>query len=324
MIGNAIEGAPVLVAALVWAVAAATTALTLVAASRHGWLAQPNARSSHTAPIPTAGGFGFIVPMLVWLALSANAYPPALAMALAGTGVAVVGFVDDLMELRRDVRLGCHLTVACGCVFWLFEPSALTAAVLIIGLAWWVNLYNFMDGIDGFAASQAAVYAGGALLLGDLEQSAAFAWVVFAASLGFLLFNWAPAKIFMGDAGSGFLGLTTGLLALWLWHADELPIVGSAIQLIGFWFDASYTLAVRIVTRQAFADGHRSHLYQVVSRRLGHGRTTALLWLHAAVWLAPLAGLAIAFPAWQFACLLAACLPIAVACVLLKAGAAGC
>ena len=199
-----------------------------------------------------------------------------------------------------------HLAIATGCVALLTDEPLLVTAVLILGLAWWINLYNFMDGIDGIAASQCAIYAGGVLVIGEPAQSTAFAWVLLAASLGFLCFNWAPV---------------TGSMALMLWQSGELSAVASLILLVGFWFDASYTLGVRIVTGQPFADAHRSHLYQILSRRLGHGRTTALFSAHAVVWLAPLAALSVAFPAWQAAWLIAACVPLGCACAVFKAGA---
>lgn len=311
----------VLVAATALLAAAATTALTRFAAVRLGLLAEPNRRSSHATPTPTAGGLGFILPVVGFLMLSIDDYPPALLFATAGVAIALVGFLDDVKDLRRDVRLVAHLSLATGCVALLTDVSLLATAVLILGLAWWINLYNFMDGIDGIAASQSVIYAGGVLVIGEPAQSGAMAWVLLAASLGFLCFNWAPAKIFMGDTGSGFLGVVIGSLALWLWQSGELPAVASLILLVGFWFDASYTLGVRIVTGQAFADAHRSHLYQILSRRWGHGPTTALFAAHAVVWLGPLAALSVSFPAWQVAWLIAACVPAACACIVFRAGA---
>ena len=301
--------------------AAAATALTRFAAVRLGLLAEPNPRSSHATPTPTAGGLGFIVPVVGFLVLAADDYPPALVLAAAGVGIALVGFLDDVKDLRRDLRLVAHLATATGCVALLTDEPLLVTAVLILALVWWINLYNFMDGIDGIAASQAVVYAGGVLAIGEPGQSAGLAWVLLAASVGFLCFNWAPARIFMGDTGSGFLGVVTGSLALMLWQSGELPAVASLILLVGFWFDASYTLGVRIVTGQAFADAHRSHLYQILSRRWGHGPTTALFGAHAVVWLAPLAALSVAFPAWQAAWLVAACVPAGCACIAFRAGA---
>ena len=303
------------------------------AAPRLGLVAHPNSRSSHTHPTANGGGLAFVVALVVWLLVFADDFPPAPALAVAGIAIAFLGLVDDFKEVRRDVRLACHLGLAAGLALGLFDlgsialpvfgtlaTEALAAAVLVLGLVWWLNLYNFMDGIDGLAASQAIAYALGALLVGDLTQSHAFVWVLLAAALGFLAVNWAPARIFMGDVGSGFLGLTTGGLALWLWQSAELPFVASCILLLAFWLDASYTLGVRIVTGQAFAEPHRSHLYQIVARRLGHGRTTVLFWLHWLLWLLPLAALAVHFPAWQLALLAVACLPIAAACVWLRAG----
>lgn len=312
-----------LVATATLLAAAAATALIRIAAVRLGLLAEPNPRSSHATPTPTAGGLGFILPVVGFLVLSIDDYPPALVIASAGVGIALVGLLDDVKDLRRDVRLVAHLGLATGCVALLTDEPLLVTACLILGLAWWINLYNFMDGIDGIAAIQSVIYAGGVLVIGEPAQSAAMACVLLAASVGFLCFNWAPAKIFMGDTGSGFLGVVTGSLALWLWQSGELPAVASLILLVGFWFDASYTLGVRIVTGQAFADAHRSHLYQILSRRWGHGRTTALFGAHAVVWLGPLAAVAAAYPAWQAACLVLACLPVATACAVFKAGVRG-
>ena len=310
-----------LVAASALIAAAAATAVIRFAAIRLGLLAEPNLRSSHATPTATAGGLGFILPVVGFLILSIDDYPPAPVLAMAGVAIALVGFLDDVKDLRRDVRLVAHLAIATGCVALLTDEPLLVTAVLILGLAWWINLYNFMDGIDGIAACQCAIYAGGVLVIGEPAHSASLAWVLLAASIGFLYFNWAPAKIFMGDTGSGFLGVLTGSMALMLWQSGELPAVASLILLVGFWFDASYTLGVRIVTGQPFTDAHRTHLYQILSRRLGHGPTTALFSAHAFVWLAPLAALAVAFPAWQAAWLAAACVPLACACVVFRAGA---
>lgn len=303
--------------------AAAITALMRKLGPRWALLAVPNSRSAHQAPTPTGGGIGFVVPVLAWLALAVGNYPPALTLAIAGAAIATLGLLDDVKDLPRNARFACQLALAGACVVTVFESGPIVAGVAILGLTWWVNVYNFMDGTDGLAASQTVAFVGGALLLGNLDQSEVFAWVLVAATAGFLCFNWAPAKIFMGDVGALFLGLTTGVLALWLGQSGEMPFVASCILLVAFWFDATYTLLMRIVTRQAFVQAHRTHLYQVVCQRLGHGRTAALFWLHSLAWAWPLAGASIAWPEWQFACLGAACLPLAVACVAYRAGVAG-
>ena len=289
-------------------------------APRVGLLAHPNIRSSHVAAKPTGGGIGFVLPMLACFALAAADYPPAPLLLMGGAAIAALGLVDDFVDVRRGVRLACHFALAAGAALWLEAPGPLLTGAWIIALVWWLNLYNFMDGIDGLAASQAAAWAAGALLLGDASASAPLLWALVGASAAFLCFNWAPARMFMGDAGAGFLGLVTGVAAVWLWRSGELPIVASAILLLTFWFDASYTLIVRVVTRQAFAQAHRTHLYQIVARRIGHGRAASLFWLHVFAWLGPLAALAVAFPRWRLLLLVVAAMPMAVACPKWRAG----
>ncbi|MCE2423494.1 MAG: hypothetical protein J4F45_00060 [Pseudomonadales bacterium] len=309
-------------AAAAFVAAAAITALVWREGPRFGLVALPNQRSSHDRPTTTSGGIGFVVPVVVWLAVVARDYPPAVVLAACGGAIAAVGLADDARDLRRDVRLGCYLALSATSVLWLFDLPLALAVVAIVGVTAWVNLYNFMDGTDGLAASQAIAYAGGALIFGDLQDSASFAWILLAATAGFLCFNWAPARVFMGDVGSLFLGLATGVTALWLWQSGELPFVASLILLVAFWLDASYTLLMRVATRQAFARAHRTHLYQIIGARRGHGATAGVFWLYTVAWLWPMAGVAIAWPAWRFAALAAACLPVAAACVAYRAGLA--
>ena len=304
----------------VFAATAVLSAILWKAAPHLRLLSHPNQRSSHTAPTPSGGGCAFVVAIVAWLVFFSDDFPPAPVLAVGGLAVAAIGLLDDIREVHPALRLGCHLAIAAVCVGLLFAPNWPLAVAFVIGLAWWLNLYNFMDGIDGIAASQAAAYGAGVLLLAEAGQAHPFAGVLIAAAAAFLLFNWAPARLFMGDVGSGFLGFATGLFALWLALTGELPPIASAILLLTFWFDATYTLIVRIVTKQAFASPHRSHLYQVLAQRLGHGTTTTIFWLHSAAWLLPLAWLATQFPRWQLACLAVACLPIAVACVVQRAG----
>ncbi len=309
-------------AAATFVAAAAITALVWRVGPRFGLVALPNQRSSHDRPTTTSGGIGFVVPVVVWLAVVAKDYPPAAVLAACGGAIAAVGLADDARDLRRDFRLGCYLALSATSVLWLFDLPLAVAVVAIVGLTVWVNLFNFMDGTDGLAASQAVAYAGGALILGDLQDSAPFAWILLAATAGFLCFNWAPARVFMGDAGALFLGLATGVIALWLWRSGEMPFVASLILLVAFWLDACYTLLMRAASRQAFMRAHRTHLYQIIGARRGHGATAGVFWLYTVAWLWPLAGVAIAWPAWRFAALAAACLPVAAACVAYRAGRA--
>jgi Fuc2NAc and GlcNAc transferase len=186
---------------------------------------------------------------------------------------------------------------------------------------WFINLYNFMDGIDGIAATQLLIYGGGVGLLGAWDGFVAqLVWFSSAAVGGFLIFNWAPARIFMGDVGSGFLGFMVWVIALALAATETVPFVASMVLLTVFWFDATYSLGVRIVTGQAFASAHRSHLYQRLAQRVGHARTVAMFVGYALVWLYPLSVAVLKVPEFWLYWVALGCAPMAVACWRTGAG----
>ncbi|MDZ7670770.1 MAG: glycosyltransferase family 4 protein [Gammaproteobacteria bacterium] len=275
--------------------------LTVWCARRLSIHAHPNERSFHDRPTPTGGGVAFVAVMLgylVWLALSGAA--SALALAAAGTAVAAAGLWDDLRETSPALRLLVQ-GVAAGVCVWILLPQAqwLLVLAVFIGLVWHINLYNFMDGIDGIAGVQTLVFAVGAHVVagGVAGWPGDLLWLCVGSVTAFLVFNWPPARVFMGDVGSGFLGLLIGALAVLLWQQQSLPLAASLILLAGFWLDASYTLIVRILTGQSFTQAHRSHLYQKVALRRGHLWTTVCFLLYAVFWLMPLAWLSARFPA---------------------------
>lgn len=297
------------------------TGAALLLARRFGVMAIPNARSAHSVPVASIGGLGFVIPTLAWLAWSAVSGGDPFSLVLAGGAavLALVGLLDDLFDLSAGLRLPIHLVVAAATAAVAVGGNPVMLAICALGLAWFVNLYNFMDGIDGIAGSQAAIFCLGALYFGGGGAFDATFWVVLASCAGFLCLNWAPARVIMGDTGSGFLGFTIGALAVYLWQTGALPLFASLILLAAFWFDATYTLAVRVATRQRVAQAHSNHLYQKLARRWGHGRTTALLWGYAVVWLAPLAVLHSRLDLgvlW----LGLACVPVLAACVVFRAG----
>ena len=291
-------------------------------AQRSNRLAQVNERSSHTQPTPSMGGLGVMAVFLLWLAWEAfqstHGWTDQLVWLLPVLALTVMGLWDDLRELPRFVRLVVqavavvflvlglrHLTgdttvlvgdqqvVIPGKTHWLLVWPGLIAAAL--GLLWFVNLFNFMDGIDGIAGTQAFLFCLGAQLLslGIPGWTGEGVWLLAGALLGFLAFNWPPAKLFMGDAGSQPLGLLIGGLVIYLAAAQILPLVGSLILLAGFWFDATWTLCVRMRSGQKFYQAHRSHLYQRLAQQRGHLWTTtafAVFWL---LWLLPLAAVAV-------------------------------
>lgn len=272
-------------------------------------LDRPNARSSHTTPTPRGGGLAIVASFLAFVAASA-AYglvpPPALAALLGGgVAVAVLGFLDDRAHVGARWRFLAH-TVAAAWVLWCFDGIppvpifgmdidlgwfgvALTATYLV----WMVNLYNFMDGIDGIAGIEAAtVSLGGALAWWVATGSPqALVPVGFAACVaGFLLWNFPPAKIFMGDTGSGFIGLVIGVMSLWA-AQENTQVFWCWFILTGcFMVDATTTLVRRVRRGERFVEPHRSHAYQYAARRLkSHRRVTLAVGAINVGWLLPVA-----------------------------------
>ena len=126
----------------------------------------------------------------------------------------------------------------------------------------------------------------------------------------------------MGDVGSGYLGLLIAVVVLALWQGNQLPLIACLVLLAGFWFDASYTLIVRLLTGQKITQAHRSHLYQRLAGRRGHLWTTCVFSIFQVLWLLPLAWLSITFPAWQLLLLIVAVAPLGWACRRFQAGVA--
>ncbi|MGE6527563.1 MraY family glycosyltransferase [Pseudomonas sp. NPDC077382] len=274
----------------------------------------PNARSSHSVPTPRGGGVAIVLSYLAALMLlaalgdiSANV---TLALSGAGAGVAVLGFLDDHGHIPARWRLLGHFVSATWALYWLggLAPLPIFAVTLDMGwlghvlaavyLVWLLNLYNFMDGIDGIASVEAVcVCLGGALLY----TMAAAAGTVDAAPFGlplllagavagFLFWNFPPARIFMGDAGSGFLGITLGILSLQAaWLTPQL--FWSWLILLGvFVVDATVTLLRRLLRGDRVYEAHRSHAYQYASRHFGrHLPVTLAVGAVNLMWLLPLA-----------------------------------
>ncbi|HZY32702.1 MAG TPA: glycosyl transferase family 4 [Rhodanobacter sp.] len=256
-------------------------------AHRRGMLDQPGQRRSHRLPTPRGGGIGIVVAMLVCLPGVLSDLPAAWpASVVAGLFaalllVALAGWWDDHRSLPVLPRLGAQL-LAVG----LFSLSLLATGLswwwlplLLIGGAWSINLHNFMDGIDGLLAQQAIfVGAGLALLAWAAEQPAlAMAAAVLAASaLGFWWFNRPPARIFMGDVGSGSVGLLIFAFSAMLWRVEHALLWPALILSSTFVVDASLTLLTRMWRGRRWYTAHREHLYQWLVRRGGtHARTGA-------------------------------------------------
>ena len=270
----------------------------------------PNARSSHSLPTPRGGGVAIVVAFLVGLCLAFFAglgIAAELFYALlgAGLGIALLGFLDDHGHIAARWRLLGHFLAAAWALYWLggLPPLAVFGVLQLswIGhvlaafyLVWLLNLYNFMDGIDGIASVEAiCVCLGGAILYALLETSLLTdlpLLMLAAAVLGFLLWNFPPARIFMGDAGSGFLGIVLGVLSLQAAWISPVLLWGWLILLGVFIVDATLTLLRRLLRGEKVYEAHRSHAYQYASRQFGrHLPVTVSVAILNLAWLLPLA-----------------------------------
>jgi len=238
----------------------------------------PNERSSHTLPTPRGGGVVFVALFLAVILLCPFFFPreTSLWLALSGGGLAVaaVGWIDDRKNLPAWQRLGVHSLSVLWALYHLGGMPSLSLGfaslplgyighiLAFIGGVWMINLYNFMDGIDGLAAGEAVLVAmAGAFLTKGSPIS--FALFALAASvLGFLIWNWSPAKVFMGDAGSGFLGFAFFCFALYTENTNILPLLTWAVLVSVFAVDATLTLVMRARQRKRLSEAHRDHLYQ--------------------------------------------------------------
>lgn len=285
-----------LVAFLAAAVAAGIlTGRVRAYALRRSLLDIPNHRSSHAQPTPRGGGLAVAVVILGGTAVAALAgvVAPRLALAvLAGGGaVAAVGWMDDRSHVPARLRAGVHAAAALLATLalgglpdlrageWTVPLGVAGVALAVLGIVWLTNLYNFMDGIDGIAGVEAVTVGlagGGAALVAGERGLAAVAFLTAGAALGFLAWNWAPARIFMGDVGSGMLGFLFAVLALASERSGALPLLGWVILLGTFIADATITLVRRLLRGERWYDAHRSHAYQrAVQAGFGHSRVSA-------------------------------------------------
>lgn len=302
----------------------------------------PNSRSSHQVPTPRGGGLAIVVAfalagaVLYWQ----QRLPFDFLMALAGAlPVATVGFWDDHGHVPARWRFLVQVVCAGWALYWLggFGSISLGGSRYELGwlgnvlggffIVWLLNLFNFMDGIDGIAGGEAVtVVLSAALLLGLVPAGAAAGSVesllaLAAATAGFLAWNWPPAKIFMGDVGSGFVGFLLGVFALHSAMAGELSLAVWLILVGVFFVDATVTLLRRMAGGQRWYEAHRSHAYQHAAVRWGsHRRVTLAVLAIDLLWLFPLAAGAAWWPRWEAAFLVLAYTPLVGLALRLDAG----
>ena len=282
-------GADAVSEAVELAVATGLSALLVFLVRRHallrGMLDRPNARSSHTVPTPRGGGLGLVLAFLTTVAIvRGTSFGAAEIGAVIGVlVVAAIGWVDDHGGASVRARLAVHLTAG-GLIVPLAWALPLFGLPMWACAAWWVfwtvaaiNVVNFMDGIDGIIGLQTLVFGGYVAFAGSPGGVAQTAGLALAgASVGFLVWNWSPARIFMGDVGSGALGVIVVAVGVFLMRDGRRDLVAAFAPLVPLFLDATLTLVARVRRGERLSDAHRTHLYQrLANGGLGHGRVAA-------------------------------------------------
>lgn len=273
----------------------------------------PNERSSHAVPTPRGGGLVVVSVCLLFYLLLPIFFEFQISMfyVLGAVIVAVISWLDDLFTISAFWRFLAHTAVAFIAIWGIGFPQQIFIPLVgaidfgylgfvlwFLWIVWLINAYNFMDGIDGIAGTQALTAGIGWLFLLKIFGVSgldAFAGVIAAAGFGFLIHNWHPAKIFMGDVGSAFLGYTFAVLPLLT--AKQNPEVSEFVFLIGvlllwfFVFDSVITFLRRLLKGEKVWQAHREHLYQrLIKSNLSHSFVTALYGVLSAIIVATMLG----------------------------------
>ena len=311
--------------AVIALVAGLATGVVLRFLERRAILDVPNQRSSHKVPTPRGGGIAVIaVIAIAWAAMAVVTVDVAalLVVALASI-IAVVSWLDDLWGLPIAFRLltqaaavaiGALLLPGEGQVFQGLLPPNFDAVIAAFLWLWFVNLFNFMDGIDGIAGGEALAIGLGLMLVtlaaGEPPLAAYYPLAVAAAALGFLKWNWPPARSFLGDTGSVALGFFLGWLLLDA--AARGQWAAAAILPLYFLADATITLLRRMLKGEKIWQAHRGHFYQQGARRLGGHKPVVLRILAGNVLLMALALLTVLAPAMAVICVFLAAVPVGI------------
>jgi Fuc2NAc and GlcNAc transferase len=322
----------------------AATAWLLRHSRISGLVDRPNPRSSHSTPTPRGGGLSMVAVTTAgviilyatgWLSLALTA-----ALVVGGVSIAAVGFWDDVRSAPVAARMMVHFGAAALAVYCVSDTTAVRAAdfitelgiigqiLCVLAVVWTLNLFNFMDGIDGIAASEAAFIllgaAGLSLYFGNPSpEELAPSLIAAAASLGFLRWNWPPARIFMGDIGSGYLGYVIAVLGLESSRTSAVNVYAWIILGSLFLTDATVTLCRRLLRGERAHQPHRTHAYQWLARRWGsHARVTTAVIAIDLLWLLPCAACAVNFPRFASWICIVALTPLVAGALLSGAGRA--
>lgn len=247
-------------------------------------LAIPNERSSHTVPTPHGGGIAVAITWflgITYLFTCKEIDTQLFEALMVGVALSLVSFIDDMYDLKPRIRLlmqvlvsglGLYLLGGLSKIdlgFWVIENHAIANVLAFFAIIWFINLYNFLDGIDGYAGSE-AIFLG---VAGWLFFGGSVFGVLITSVLGFLVWNWHKAKIFMGDVGSTLLGYNIAIFAIY-YQNEGISLFVWLILFGVFWFDATLTLYRRYKNGEKLSIAHRKHAYQ---------RLTQSGWSHSKV-----------------------------------------
>lgn len=288
----------ILISVMAFVLAAASTWTVGRYSAKLGLVDEPNARSLHQRVTPRSGGIGVLTGaaaglLVYWFGADVEVVAAAFWLTGAALGVALISLVDDLRSISPLQRLVVHLAASAAPVMTGLTVSSLQlpgagldwpwlvgAGFTILFVGWFINLYNFMDGMDGFAGGMTLFGFGTYAVLGVLHGDQGFAAASLAISmgaLGFLVFNFPPARIFLGDVGSASLGFLAAVFALWADRSEIAPLWVSIMLFGPFVLDATVTLIRRMANGEKVWEAHRSHYYQrLVQCGWSHRRTVLM------------------------------------------------
>ncbi|MBF0265330.1 MAG: glycosyltransferase family 4 protein [Gammaproteobacteria bacterium] len=286
----------------------------------------PNHRSSHKTPTPSGGGIAIVTCFYVAIFYLFDSHLMSEINFLAILSllvIVIIGFIDDRRHIPAKYRLIIHFIVASYITYiigGLFDSNSLSTPLAYLGIissvlfsVWMLNLYNFMDGIDALASIEAITVSAGAMILLYFVSDYQSIYILSCLSvsvLGFLLWNWPPAKIFMGDVASGFIGLLFALMSMITTQNNSLHFSIWLILLAYFISDSTYTLWIRFIKGEKIFESHNSHVYQILSRKYGHKPVSLSIALLNLFFLLPLAYAAQVSEAFRYVILLTAYIPI--------------
>ena len=333
---------PLLALPLGFVSTALLTFLLMRVGLKKGLLDIPNERSSHSSPIPRGGGVAIIITFFIFLYIYRTAVDRPIdvsvlkSLLFGGAIIAAVGLFDDLNHISARWRFLTHLSAAILSLSLLpslpniiifglsFDLGIFGYIFFGVSLVWFVNLFNFMDGIDGIAGIEVITVLGSAAFILFFQDQVVwltlFSYLAFCVA-GFLVWNWPPAKVFMGDACSAFLGFTLGILAIATSIEGTINLWTWLILCGVFVVDATTTLIGRMVRGEKWYEAHRSHAYQILSRRFGsHWKVSVGVIIINVFWLFPLGLLAAIFPYWGLLICCIALLPLLILAIRVGAG----